>query len=175
MMFYNEQWRRIRFWKHHHYHWEEDFYRSRLNKPKYFVGWNSQTRLRRMILELRHRDKTWMPWLKYITMVRPQDPSCVARYTHTDALCWYVSVSTTRRKILVDAMGTLRTTGIHSLQVLNTAKEWVWPVSWIQIQGDWIWSRWQVSVPAVNWPLDLSELSGLFIKTPCKVLQRISR
>jgi hypothetical protein len=62
-----------------------------------------------------HRDKTWMPWLKYIMKVRPQDPSCVARYTHMDALCWYVSVSTTQRKILVDALGTLRTTGTHSL------------------------------------------------------------
>jgi hypothetical protein len=75
----------------------------------------SQTRLRNIILELRHRDETWMSWLKYITKVRPQDPSCVARYTHMDALCWYVSVSTTRRKILMDALGTLRTTGIHSL------------------------------------------------------------
>jgi hypothetical protein len=64
---------------------------------------------------LRHRDKTWMPWLKYIMKVRPQDPSCVARYTHMDALYWYVSVSTMRRKILVDALGTLRITGIHSL------------------------------------------------------------
>jgi hypothetical protein len=27
-----------------------------------------------------------------------------------------------------------------------------------------------ISVPAVNWPLDPSELSGLFIKTPCKTL-----
>jgi hypothetical protein len=68
-----------------------------------------------MILELHHRDKTRMPWLKYITKVRPQDPSFVARYTHMDALCWYVFVSTTRRKILVDALGTLRTTGTHSL------------------------------------------------------------
>jgi hypothetical protein len=31
-----------------------------------------------------------MPWLKYIMKVRLQDPSCVARYTHMDALCWYV-------------------------------------------------------------------------------------
>jgi hypothetical protein len=79
------------------------------------IHWNCQTRLRHMILELRHRDKTWMPWLKYITKVRPQDPSRVARNTHMDALCWYVSVSMTRRKILVDALGTLRTTGTHSL------------------------------------------------------------
>jgi hypothetical protein len=49
-------------------------------------------------------------------------------------------------------------------------KKWVWPVSQIQVQGDWIWSRWQVSAPAVNWPLDPSELSGLFIKTPCEML-----
>jgi hypothetical protein len=68
-----------------------------------------------MILELHHRDKTRMPWLKYITKVRPQDPSCVARYTYMDALCWYVSVSMMQRKILVDALGTLRTTGTHSL------------------------------------------------------------
>jgi hypothetical protein len=66
-----------------------------------------------MILELRHRDKTRMPW--FIMKVRPQDPSCVARYTHMDVLCWYVFVSTTQSKILVDALGTLRTTGIHSL------------------------------------------------------------
>jgi hypothetical protein len=51
-----------------------------------------------MILELRHRDKTWMTWLKYIMKVRPQDPSCVAWYTHMDTLCWNLSVSTTRRK-----------------------------------------------------------------------------
>jgi hypothetical protein len=109
------KWRRTSFRKNNYYHREEDFYWSWLSKPEYFVGWNSQTRLRRIILELRHRDKTWRPWLKYITTVRPQDPSRVARYTHIDALCWYVSVSTTRRKILVDALGTLRTTGIHSL------------------------------------------------------------
>jgi hypothetical protein len=40
-----------------------------------------------MILELRHRDKTRMLWLKYIMKVRPQDPSCVAWYTHMNALC----------------------------------------------------------------------------------------
>jgi hypothetical protein len=40
--------------------------------------------------------KTRMPW--FITKVRPRDPSCVAQYTHMDALCWYISVSTTRRK-----------------------------------------------------------------------------
>jgi hypothetical protein len=91
------------------------FLSIKVGKPEYFVHWNSQTRLRHMILELRYRDKTRMPWLKYITKVRPQDPSCVAWYTHMGALYWYVSVSTTQRKILVDALGTLRTTGIHSL------------------------------------------------------------
>jgi hypothetical protein len=40
--------------------------------------------------------KTRMLW--FIMKVRPQDPSCEARYMHMDALCWYVSVSTTRRK-----------------------------------------------------------------------------
>jgi hypothetical protein len=40
--------------------------------------------------------KTRMPW--FITKVRPRDPSCVARYTYMDVLCWYVSVSMTQRK-----------------------------------------------------------------------------
>jgi hypothetical protein len=52
--------------------------------------------LRHKILELRYRNTTRMPWL--VTKVRPRDPSCVAWYTHMDALCWYVSVSMTRRK-----------------------------------------------------------------------------
>jgi hypothetical protein len=138
------------------------------NNSKSYVYWISQIRLRNIILELHHHDKTWMPWC--ITKVRPQDPSCVAQYTYMDALCWYVSVSMTQRKILLDALCNLRTTGTHSLWVLNAAKEWVWPVSRIQVQGDWIWSRWQVSVLAVNWPLDSSELSGLFIKGPCEIL-----
>jgi hypothetical protein len=30
--------------------------------------------------------------------------------------------------------------------------------------------KWQVSVPAVNWPLDPSELPGLYIKTPCETI-----
>jgi hypothetical protein len=89
--------------------------KAKKDNSKSWVYWFSQTMLRNIILELHHRDKTWMPWLKYITKVRPQDPSCAARYTHLDALCWYVSVSTTRRKILVDALGTLRITWIHSL------------------------------------------------------------
>jgi hypothetical protein len=87
------------------YSWEDNL--------KSYVYWISQTRLQNIILELRHHNKTRMPW--YITKVRPQDPSCVARFTHMDALCWYVSVSTMRRKILVDALGTLRMTGTHSL------------------------------------------------------------
>jgi hypothetical protein len=40
--------------------------------------------------------KNRMPW--FITKVRPRDPSCVAWYTHMDALCWYVSVSTMQKK-----------------------------------------------------------------------------
>jgi hypothetical protein len=54
---------------------------------KYFVHFNNQTRLRHMILELRHHDKTRMSWLKYIVKVRPRDPSCVAWYMHMNALC----------------------------------------------------------------------------------------
>jgi hypothetical protein len=46
-------------------------YESCKGQLGYFVYWISQTRLRNMILELRHRDKTWMPWLKYIMKIRP--------------------------------------------------------------------------------------------------------
>jgi hypothetical protein len=70
----------------------ELFIKSWLYNPNIF----SQIRLRHAILELRYRNETRMPW--FITKVRPQDPSCEAWYTHMDALCWYVSVSTTRRK-----------------------------------------------------------------------------
>jgi hypothetical protein len=118
MIFIHEYWSKEskrRFRKFQYSHQEGTFYQSRLNNPNISYTEISQTRLRHMILELRHRNKTRMPWLKYITKVRPEDPSCVARYTHMDALCWYISVSTMRRKILVDALGTLRTTGIHSL------------------------------------------------------------
>jgi hypothetical protein len=52
--------------------------------------------LRHKILELCYRNTTRMPWP--VMKVRPRDPSCVAWYTHMDALCWYISVSTTRRK-----------------------------------------------------------------------------
>jgi hypothetical protein len=97
------------------YSHREIFLKVKKDNSTNYVYWISQTRLRNIIPELRHRDKTWMSWLKYIRKVRPQDPSCVARYTHMDALCWYVSISTMRRKILVDALGTLRTTGIHFL------------------------------------------------------------
>jgi hypothetical protein len=40
--------------------------------------------------------KTRMLW--FITKVRPRDPSYEARYTQMDALCWYISMSTTWRK-----------------------------------------------------------------------------
>jgi hypothetical protein len=88
----------------------------RVNKGwlEYFVYWISQTRLRNMILELRHRGKTWMSWLKHITKVRPWDPSCVLVYARGCALLVFIYVYDVK-KILVDALGTLRTTGIHSL------------------------------------------------------------
>jgi hypothetical protein len=62
-------------------------YKLSKDKLEYFVHFNSQTRLRHMILELHHRDETRMPWLKHIVKVRPQDPSYVAWYTHMNALC----------------------------------------------------------------------------------------
>jgi hypothetical protein len=80
------------------YSHRELFMKVKKDNSKFFVYWISQTRLRNTILELRHHDKTWMLWLKYIMKVRPQDPSCVARYTHMDALCWYLSMSMTWRK-----------------------------------------------------------------------------
>jgi hypothetical protein len=64
-----------------------EFILVQIGQPEDFQIWNSQTRLQDMILELRHRDETQMPWLKHIVKVRPQDPSCVAWYTHLDALC----------------------------------------------------------------------------------------
>jgi hypothetical protein len=64
-----------------------EFILVKIGQPEDFQSWNSQTRLQDMILDLRHRDKTRMPWLKHIVKVRPQDPSCVAWYTHLDALC----------------------------------------------------------------------------------------
>jgi hypothetical protein len=80
------------------YSHRELFMKVKKDNSNFFVYWISQTRLRNIILELRHRDKTWMPWLKHIMKVRPQDPSCAARYTHMDALCWNLSMSTMRRK-----------------------------------------------------------------------------
>jgi hypothetical protein len=62
---------------------------------KSYVYWISQTRLRNIILELRHHDKTRMPW--YITKVRPQDSSCVARYTHGCALLICIRVYDTKK------------------------------------------------------------------------------
>jgi hypothetical protein len=139
------------------YSWEVNI------NSKDFGYYISQIRLRHVILELRYCNETWMPW--FIRKVRPRDPTCVAWYMHMDALCWYVSVSTTQRKswwthwVPLESLGFIlcKSTGFDL-------------VSRIQVQGDWIWSRWQVSVPAVNWPLDPSELSGLFIKTPCEIL-----
>jgi hypothetical protein len=64
-----------------------EFILVKVGQPEDFQSWNSQTRLRHMILELRHRDKARMPWLQHIVKVKPQDLSCVAWYMHMDALC----------------------------------------------------------------------------------------
>jgi hypothetical protein len=49
---------------------------------------------------------------------------CGLVYAHGCALLESIRVNDAK-KILVDALGTLRTTGIHFLYVLNAAKEWV--------------------------------------------------
>jgi hypothetical protein len=49
---------------------------------------------------------------------------CGLVYAHECALLVIIRVYNAK-KILVDALGTLRTTGTRSLQVLNAAKEWV--------------------------------------------------
>jgi hypothetical protein len=86
----------------------ELFIKSWLYNPNIF----SQIRLWYAILELRYCNKTRIPW--FITKVRPQDLSCEAWYTHGYALLVCIRVYDAK-KILVDALGTLRTTGIHSL------------------------------------------------------------
>jgi hypothetical protein len=40
-----------------------------------------------MILDLSHRDKRLNAMIIKIMKVRPQDPSCMAKYTHLNALC----------------------------------------------------------------------------------------
>jgi hypothetical protein len=64
------------------------------------------------MIEIYHEDKT------------PGSVLCVLVYAYECALLEIIRVYDTK-KILVDALGTLRTTGIHSLYVLNAAKEWV--------------------------------------------------
>jgi hypothetical protein len=54
------------------YSHRELFMKVKKDNLKFFVYWISQTRLRNIILKLRHRDKTWIPWLKYIMKVRPR-------------------------------------------------------------------------------------------------------
>jgi hypothetical protein len=49
---------------------------------------------------------------------------CGLVYAHEYALLVTIHVYDVK-KILVDALGTLRTTGTHSLYVLNAAQEWV--------------------------------------------------
>jgi hypothetical protein len=54
----------------------------------------------------------------------PGSVLCGLVYAHGCALLEFIRVYDAK-KILVDALGTLRTTGIHSLLVLNAAKEWI--------------------------------------------------
>jgi hypothetical protein len=49
---------------------------------------------------------------------------CGLVYAHGCALLVCICIYDAK-KILVDTLGTLRITGIHSLYVLNAAKEWV--------------------------------------------------
>jgi preprotein translocase subunit SecY len=46
-----------------------------------------------------------------------------------------IFISMMRRKIPVNALGTLRITGILSLQVLNAAKDWVRPGTELKSRG----------------------------------------
>jgi hypothetical protein len=52
----------------------------------------------------------------------PGSVQCGLVYAHECALLVFIRVNGIK-KILVDALGTLRTTGIRSLYVLNAAKE----------------------------------------------------
>jgi hypothetical protein len=54
----------------------------------------------------------------------PGSVLCGLVYAHECALLILIRVYDAK-KILVDALDTLRTTGTRSLQVLNAAKEWV--------------------------------------------------
>jgi hypothetical protein len=66
-----------------------------------------------MILELRHRDYNSNAMI-YHEGKTPGSVLCGLVYAHRCALLVYIHIYDTK-KILVDALGTLRTTGIHSL------------------------------------------------------------
>jgi hypothetical protein len=106
-------------------------------QPENFGYWNSQTRLTinswysSRVVAIKSLNVV----VAKIMKVRPQDLSCMAYYTHMNVLCYYISVSTIRRKILVDALGTLRTTGILCLKVLNAVKDWVAPFTRFKSRG----------------------------------------
>jgi hypothetical protein len=89
-----------------------------ISQPEDFQYLNSQTRRKRlqdMIPELCHHDKTRMPWLKQIVKVRPPGSIlCGLVYALGCALLVTFCVYNAK-KILVDALGTLRTTRTLSL------------------------------------------------------------
>jgi hypothetical protein len=66
-----------------------------------------------MILELHHRDYNSNAMI-YHEGKTPESVLCGPVYAHGCALLVYIRVYDAK-KILVDALGTLRTTGIHSL------------------------------------------------------------
>jgi hypothetical protein len=61
---------------------------------------------------------------KYHKGKTPESVLCGLVYAHGCALLVVIHVYDAK-KILVDVLGTLRTTGTRSLYVLNAAKEWV--------------------------------------------------
>jgi hypothetical protein len=63
------------------------------------------------------------------------------------------------KKILVDALGTLRTTGTLSLEVLNAAKEWVRPGPRFKSKG----TKFEVGDKYL-----LQQLTGLLIRPSCQ-------
>jgi hypothetical protein len=82
---------------------------------KYFVHFNSQTRQRHMILELRHHDENSNAMIEtYREGKTPGSVLCGLVYVHECALVVIIHVYDAK-KILVDALGTLRTTGTCSL------------------------------------------------------------
>jgi hypothetical protein len=82
---------------------------------EYFVHFNNQTRLRHMIIELHHRDENLNAMIEtYREGKTPGSVLCGLLYAHECALLVIIHVYDAK-KILVDALGTLRTTGTCSL------------------------------------------------------------